>query len=76
MICMLAHINNYSEECIEIACHRIIYLLLTEVFAHGCVRWDHFASIFSYLRDGKIIALQLVRKKHVTEHSKTELLKN
>lgn len=34
MICMLAHIN---KECIEIACHRTIYLLLTEECLHTVV---------------------------------------
>lgn len=37
MICMLEHINNYSKEPIEIACHRIIYLLLTEECLHMVV---------------------------------------
>lgn len=49
MICMLAHINNYNKACIETACHRIIYLLLTEeYFNMDVLDWPPSIRVFDF----------------------------
>lgn len=76
MICMLAHINNYSKECIEIACHRIIYLLFTEeclpiVVLDGATLHPYF-----YIQEWQDDISTTCEKAACNCTLKTELLKN